>query len=419
MAHGGVSDMRLLMVMPYSQFVRKAVAAGFEVWAVWDPSLREQAYLDEVAEHARELLLTDFTDEAGLRALISSTVRAHGIGTVLHLGAEQSMPPVLAEAEKLGVSPNPAEAVHRLNDKAAMRSLLAEHGLSYVRSLEVPTADAVGAAVARLPSPVVVKPVRSSGSRGIGLIRDAADLQGWSRRVEQARLAGPFIVEEYLQGTEFSVETISQGGEHHVIGITAKRTTGAPGFVEVSHVHPAPLGRLEQSAIEAVVTGLLDLAGYRFGPAHTEVILTADGPRIVESQARLGGDRIPLLIETATGYDIEAAVFAALAGRPVRPPAPHRSAAVDFFLLAAGRLETVHGLDEIRGLPYVRALHFPFGPGDELPRTVDSATRHGYAVVEADSPAEAARRVTHVRALLRTDIRETAPVPVLSKGSLR
>src|SRR5690349_2095806 len=110
---------RLLMVMPYSQFVRKAAEAGFEVWAIWDPSLREQAYLDEVAVHAQELLLTDFGDEAGLRALIAETVRAHGIGTVLHLGAEESMPPALAEAEALGVSPNPAAAVGALNDKAA------------------------------------------------------------------------------------------------------------------------------------------------------------------------------------------------------------------------------------------------------------------------------------------------------------
>ncbi|GAA3500001.1 ATP-grasp domain-containing protein [Streptomyces prasinosporus] len=399
---------RLLMVMPYSQFVRKAAEAGFEVWAIWDPSLREQKYLDEVAEHARELLLTDFGDEAGLRALIAETVRAHGIGTVLHLGAEESMPPAVAEAEELGVSPNPASAVAALNDKAAMRALLAAHGLSPVRSEVAGGVDEVAAAVARLPLPVVVKPARASGSRGVALIRDADDLQEWTARVTEAALAGPYLVEEFLQGPEFSVETLSSGGEHHVIGITAKRTTGAPFFVETSHIHPAPLRPEERAALHAVVIGLLDLAGYRFGPAHTEVVLTARGPRIVESQTRLGGDRIPLLIESASDYDIEAAIFRTLAGEPVEPPQPRHTASVGFFFLPAGRLESVAGLDAIRALPYVQALHFPFSPGDELPRTTNSFTRHGYVVVDAESPAEADARIARVRGLLGADVREVS-----------
>lgn len=403
---------RLLMVMPYSQFVRKAAEAGFEVWAIWDPSLREREYLDEVAEHAQELILTDFSDEAGLRTLIAATVRARGIGTVLHIGAEESMPPAVAEAEALGVSPNPASAVTVLNDKAALRALLAEHGLSPVLSEPAATAAQVAAVVGRFPLPVVVKPSRASGSRGVALIRDADDLAEWTERVEEAGLAGPYLVEEYLQGPEFSVETLSVDGVHHVVGITAKRTTGAPYFVETSHIHPAPLGDEDRGAIHAVVIGLLDLAGYRFGPAHTEIILTDRGPRVVESQSRLGGDRIPLLIETASDFDIEAEIFRALAGAPVEPPRPRHTASVGFFFLPAGRLESVAGLDTIRSLPYVQALHFPFAAGDELPCTTNSFTRHGYVVVDAESPAEADERIARVRELLRADVREavlTAP----------
>ncbi|MCY0942948.1 ATP-grasp domain-containing protein [Streptomyces antarcticus] len=416
MVYTGVPKKRLLMVMPYSQFVRKAAEAGFEVWAIWDPSLRDRAYLDEVAEHARELLLTDFSDEQGLRDLIAGTARAHAIETVLHLGSEESMGPAVAAAEALGLSPNAAGAVHRLNDKAAMRALLAESGLSVVRAEPAATAEEVAAVAGRLPLPVVVKPSHASGSRGVALIRDGADLQEWSARVESSGLAGPFLVEEYLEGPEFSVETLSAGGTHHVIGITAKQTTGAPGFVETSHIHPAQLDPSDASAIRAVVTGLLDLAGYTFGPAHTEVILTAGGPRIVESQTRLGGDRIPLLIETATDFDIEAEIFRTLAGAPVRPPRPKHTAAIGFFFLTPGRLESVTGLGAIRALPYVHQLHFPFAPGDELPRTTDSFTRHGYVVVDAQSPAEATERIARARALLRADVRESvtaAPIGAL------
>jgi biotin carboxylase len=86
---------------------------------------------------------------------------------------------------------------------------------------------------------------------------------------------------------------------------------------------------------------MLNAAGYRTGPAHTELRLTPAGPRIIESQARLGGDRIPRLVELATGIDIERAVFAALAGRA--PGAPTRSdvAWIHYFALPPGVLCSV------------------------------------------------------------------------------
>ncbi|WP_405977156.1 ATP-grasp domain-containing protein [Streptomyces sp. NBC_00158] len=398
---------RILMVMPYEQLVRKAVEAGFEVWSIWDPALRTPEYLDKVAAHSRELALVDFGDEEALRALVAEKAREHDVRYVLHLGSEATMAPVLAEAEALGLSPNTAESVRLLNDKHAMRGLLNARGVSAVRARRAETLGEVEPLLAEFGLPAVVKPTNTAGSRGIALVRTPADLGEWTERVKAGGFEGPFIIEDYLEGPEFSVETLTAGGTHHVVGITAKQTTGAPGFVETGHVHPAPLDPADAAAIRDTVTALLDLAGYAFGPAHTEVILTPAGPRIVESQARLGGDRIPLLVEVATGYDIEAAIFRGLAGEDVTAPAPHRYAAIGFFRLPAGRLESVEGLDELRARDHVHGVHFPYAPGDVLPRTTDSATRHGYAVVDAATPAEAAERITAAHTALRTTTTET------------
>ncbi|MFJ3876040.1 ATP-grasp domain-containing protein [Streptomyces sp. NPDC090077] len=398
---------RLLMVMPYAQLVRKAVEAGFQVWSVWDPALRTPEYLAEVAAHSQHLALVDFGDESALRALVAELAREHDVQHVLHLGSEATMAPVLAEAEALGLSPNTAESVRLLNDKHAMRGLLNAHGVSAVRAHRAETLGEVEPLLAEFGLPAVVKPTNTAGSRGIALVRTAADLAEWTERVKAGGFEGPFIIEDYLEGPEFSVETLTAGGTHHVVGITAKQTTGAPGFVETGHVHPAPLDPADAAAVRDTVTALLDLAGYAFGPAHTEVILTPAGPRIVESQARLGGDRIPLLVEVATGYDIEAAIFRGLAGEDVTAPAPHRYAAIGFFQLPAGRLESVEGLDGLRARDHVHGVHFPYRPGDLLPRTTDSATRHGYAVVDAPTPAEAADRIAAAHTALRTTTTET------------
>ncbi|MFI8101504.1 ATP-grasp domain-containing protein [Streptomyces sp. NPDC086023] len=398
---------RLLMVMPYEQLVRKAVEAGFRVWSVWDPKLRAPDYLAKVAAHSEGLALVDFDDEAALRALVARMATEHRVDHVLHLGSEASMAPVLAEAEALGLSPNTAEAVRLLNDKNAMRRLLNRNGVSVVRAREAATLADVEPLLAEFGLPAVVKPGNSAGSRGIALVREPADLAEWTARIKAAGIEGPFIVEDYLEGPEFSVETLTVDGMHQVVGITAKQTSGAPGFVETGHIHPAPLDPADAAAIRATTTALLDLAGYRFGPAHTEVILTPSGPRIVESQARLGGDRIPLLVEVAGGFDLEAGIFRALAGEPVTTPAPERYAAIGFFRLPAGRLESVDGLAELAELPYVHAVVFPFAPGDVLPHTTDSGSRHGYAVVDAASPAGAAERIASVQAGLRATITAT------------
>ncbi|MET9529934.1 MULTISPECIES: ATP-grasp domain-containing protein [unclassified Streptomyces] len=403
---------RLLMVMPYHQLVRKAVDAGFRVWSVWDPSLRDAGYLREVARHSEELLFVDFSDEQALCALVEETALAHGVGHILHLGSESSMVPVVRVAERLGLSPNRAESVRLLNDKAATRELLNRNGVSPVRVAEAARCSEVYEAARSIGFPCVVKPARSAGSRGVALLHSPADLVGWSDRIEAAGLTGPFVVEEYLRGPEYSVETLTVEGQHHVVGITAKETSGPPCFVERGHLHPAPLPGADTAAVRATVTSLLDLADYEFGPAHTEVILTADGPRVVESQARLGGDRIPLLVDVAGGFDLEAVIFRALAGEEVPRIVPGRYAAVGFFEFTAGILTSVTGLDEARALPWVHALTFRFRPDDVLPPTTDSASRHGHVVVDASSPEEAAARIAVVRNTIRAEVRRAgAPLP--------
>lgn len=245
-----------------------------------------------MASHSVELLHADFTDEAALRTLVRETARAHDVAHVLHLGKESTMLPAALEADALGLALNPPEAVRRLNDKAAMRALLAAHALSPMRSASTDTPTEVPALLRDFGYPAIVKPTRLQGSAGVRLVRTPDELRAWQQELQTFSYDGPVVVEEFLDGPEFSVETLSAAGVHQVVGITAKQVTDGDLFVETGQLFPAPLPAETAADMGELVTALLDAAGHRFGPAHTEIILTADGPRIVESQARLGGDRI-------------------------------------------------------------------------------------------------------------------------------
>jgi hypothetical protein len=405
---------KILMVMPWRAYVRKATEEGLRVFSIWDPQRIPEDHRDEVARYSEELLFTDFRDVAGLRRLVAETATRLGVSHVLHLGNEDTQLPVCEEAHALGLAPNPPAALRNINDKTAMRQLLRDRDISPMRATTAGSAREVRALLPEFELPVVAKPALLSGSRGVRLIHEARDLDDWEEQLADQRYTGPVLLEEYLQGPEFSVETLTAQGTHHLVGVTAKRKTPPPGFTEIGHVHPASLAEPDRAAIADLVIRFLSESGYRFGPAHTEVILTPDGPRIVESQTRAPGDRIHRAIALASGFDIEAAIFRALIGKPVQVDAAHRVGCVSFFQLRPGRLVSVEGLEDIRALPFVHELKFPFAPGDTVPEIRNSGSRHGHVVIDAASEQEADRRIATVRGLLRAT---TAPGPLEHSGA--
>ncbi|WP_240659911.1 phosphoribosylglycinamide synthetase [Streptomyces sp. WAC 01529] len=337
--------------MPSHQLVRKGAELGFRIWSVWDPSQLEADFAPRVEEVSEELLLVDFTDEAGLREVIARTVRRHGIDAVLHCGDGASVLPVAREAWQLGLSPNP---------------------------------------------PAVYERLRGGESREIGETGESG---------ESGEGNGPGEEWTPAEAPRVSVETLTVRGAHHIVGMTAQRTTGPPHFLVTGYLHPAPLTDDEQKIIGAAVEERLTAGGYRFGPAHTQVALLPDGPRIVSCRPHLGADRIPLLIEIARGFDLEAAVFTALSGEPPVVPSASGYAEVGFFLLPEGRLETYTGTEDIAVTPWVRGARFPYAVGDRIAPLGDPRARRAYVVVEGDTPEVTRERVAKAREDLITDVR--------------
>ena len=416
---------RLLMVMPYRQFVRKAKTAGFWIGAIWDPRLESPDYLDDVRILADIFVLADFRDDERLRRTIREVALRHGVSVIYHLGREETMVGAYEVAEELQAELNPPSAIRVLTDKLAMRELLAGRGLSAVPFAAAETRHEVPAALGRVGYPAVVKPTALAGSRGVFLWKGHEDRVPWTELLDEYGYDGPFLVEEYLRGPEYSVETLSQDGRHHVVGITAKQLGPPPLFVEVGHVYPAPLPADRQRALEELASAFLTACGYRFGPAHTEVIWTARGPRIVESQARLGGDRIPRLVQLSTGLDIEQAIFDSLAGKPPALVAPTATAIVRFFTFPPGRVEEIRGVAAARELDHVDELVLRLRPGDLVSPVRDSKGRHGHVIVHGCSPRDAQDRCEEVLSMIeasidgvpaRADGRAAEPTPMQRPG---
>ena len=166
--------------------------------------------------------------------------------------------------------------------------------------------------------PCISKPVDNAGSRGVMLIKCREELKEAVRYSFANGRRGGVIIEEYLQGSEVSVEVMALEGDIHILQVTDKLTTGAPHFVEMGHSQPSCLGKKAVDSIKDLAVRAVKSLGIYNGPAHVEIMLTEAGPRLIELGARMGGDCITThLVPLSTGIDmVELAIRISLGEKP-------------------------------------------------------------------------------------------------------
>jgi biotin carboxylase len=266
--------------------------------------------------------------------------------------------------------------------------------------------DALSAFVGEHGFPCVVKPVAGAGSAGVAVVRHESELacafERASARFDDLPDVG-VVVEQFHEGPQFSVEAISERGEHQVVSMTRKFSDPTT-FVELGHVAPADLTSLQQKEVEYYVERVLDALGVEFGATHTEIVLTEAGPRVIETHVRMGGDEIPALAFEATGVDIAEYVVRQTVGEKVLPKIravlaeerPVRCSAIWFAAApVAGVLADVSGLEEAARAEGVTEVKLLVRPGSTIGPLESSDSRVAYvrAVAEtADLAVNAARK---------------------------
>ncbi|HJX28419.1 MAG TPA: ATP-grasp domain-containing protein, partial [Thermoanaerobaculia bacterium] len=304
--------------------------------------------------------------------------------------------PVVAEvARRMGTRYLSPEAARTCRGKPATRAALRAAGRSTPKFRVMASAEDARRAAAEISFPCVVKPPADSSSKGVlrvdgpeMLLEHFRRLHAWRVNDRGQELSGEVLLESLLTGPEVSVETVTLAhGETIVVGITAKHLSPPPLFVEVGHDFPALLAADEAARVEAEVRAALDAVGFDFGPAHTEVRLTPQGPVIVEINPRLAGGMIPELVRHATGIDLLEVFLEMLRGRLVDLTPVRADHAAIRFLLAdqVGRLRGISGLEEARNLEAVREVWIGKRQGAAVRPAEEAADRVGYVIASGPS----------------------------------
>lgn len=290
-------------------------------------------------------------------------------------------------SERLGLVSNGTERSAVRRDKFAMNEALRAAGVPAAEQLCVEGEEELLRWHTALGRRAVVKPLRSGGGDGVFF----CDTPEQSCAAYRSILGSGHIyggdnegavAQEYLAGTEFMVNTVSRDGLHRVCDIWRTTRLSANGVLDLcASVHAVPRRGPEGEQLGDYAARVLDALGIRHGPAHLEVKLTPQGPRLIEAGARIAGGEIPHYAELALGESqlgwtarayTDPAGFRAEYGRDYRLRRHFASVAlispVDGVL---GGYPQRAALDGLESLHDVRTL---VAPGSRLRRTVDDLT---------------------------------------------
>lgn len=401
----------VLVVSPgdetYRGYCLEQVAAAYDVVLLTgtEPSW-EQPY---IVDHA----VADPHDTPALLAAGLSLAERHEIAGVLTWD-EYALVPAATLAARLGVRASPVSSMLACRDKGTTRRRLAEAAVPSARSVRVDSLTTASDAAAEIGYPVVLKPASHAASIGVIRVQSPEDLNdAWKFTAAGAGEQGPeghgILVEEYLDGPEISVECATLDGETTVLAVTRKELGFAPYFEEVGHTVTADDPLL--TVVAPVARQALRALGVTDGVQHVEMRMTATGPRIIEVNARIGGDFIGRLVHLATGLDLPAIAASIAAGRiPDLTPTRKAAAAVRVMYPPASGVLTERRLPlhpTHQGEAGVREVGWFRQVGDSvalLPEGNLDTARIGYLITTAPTADLAQARAEQAVRRLQVDV---------------
>ena len=302
--------------------------------------------------------------------------RKIGIDAIATIASDTAVVTVNYVASCMGLVSNPDDYTAITTNKFLMRRCFKDNGVpspKFTMAAKGATYNTEG-----FKYPLIVKPTDRSGSKGVEKVTEPAQLEQAVIRAQRESFGDEAIIEEYVSGREISVESISYNGNHFLLQITDKVTTGAPFFVELEHHEPSTLSDDVKRKVGDIVMHALDALHIRYGASHSELKITDDGSiRVIEIGARMGGDFIGSdLVRLSTGYDFTKGVIEVAFGDFHKPVlTENKCSGVLFLSEETGYLK--HVIENWSDYPGIVRAEIT---DPELRRIESSGDRSGYLI---------------------------------------
>lgn len=316
-------------------------------------------------------------------------VEKYGINAIVTAATDKPLVMMARIAEKYGFPFYSVETAQWSTDKFQMKYRFELGDVPHAQGRPISKVEEAEGLV----FPVIVKPRDNSGSRGVKLCRNAEELKvSIEEALENSKL-DTVLVEEFIEGPEYSIEGLHHDGKNEVIQFTEKKTTEFPYNVELGHKQPANLTEEQKTAIREIVSKIGKAMNFVNCPSHSELKINDRGIFVIETSPRLGGDYITsTLTPLSTGINLEDQLLHIALGESVdtKTGRVEKASGVHFFCLPEGRVEKIDtkALEEAKNWPGIYSLNIKLKEGDEVHQITSSLNRYGEFIVTAKNREE-------------------------------
>ena len=353
--------------------ILKAKSLGIEVHCfAWD---NKDAVAKTIADFFYPISILD-------KEAILEVCRNVDIDGIISIASDICMPVVAHIAAELKLpNYNSVESALNSTNKALMRASFKLNGVLSPLSITVNSFDAL--LEFNLDFPLIVKPTDRSGSRGVALTKSKSELKEAILTALSESFEKQVVVEEYIEGREISVESVSYDGKHYILAVTDKITTGPPYFVELEHHQPSSLSKEQIENVHRATLNCLAALDIKYGASHSEFKLDKDNNvYVIEVGARMGGDFIGShLVELSTGYDYLKAVIDIALNLDFRAPLTLKNTSSGVVFLC---LENISALSVFNNTSTEKVIIELKRTADNIVSVKSSADRSGYYIYIKD-----------------------------------
>lgn len=363
--------------------IKKAKELGYYVLCV-DGNLKAEGY-----KYADEYETINITDKEAC-LLYAQNKQIDGVMTA---ATDYGVLTASYIAEKLNLRGNAMESSLLIKNKYQVRRRLFEAKADDTeQAYEISDITQVDGIKDIIRYPVMVKPCDGSGSRGASKVERADELGGAIQYAINGSLTRKAVVESFIKGNEYGVESFVCNGEIYVMGVMKKKMTKPPYYAELGHQIPSEFSKEFEEKIKNSVKKAIQALGVTFGAVNMDLLITSEGKiHIVDVGARMGGNLIGShIIQAGTGIDYLENLIKATVGDPIDMQRKSTPKAVVTRLLALtpGKICELPNFEDIEKKYSVTIVHH-LKVGETIREYHTNLDGCGYVVAIAEDIAEA------------------------------
>lgn len=241
------------------------------------------------------------------------------IDGILAYATDVAAPTAAYVSEQLKLPTNPYQSVMVLTHKNLFRSFMKDHGfLVPDGGSSFNDREEAREYFQRLELPVMIKPVDSSGSKGVTKVMSPDGFDAAFDEAMSYSISKEIIIERFIQkvGYQIDGDGFIKDGKIAFFGVMDQHNNiELNPYAPIGLSYPSVQAQKTQQKAKSIIQGIFDKLGMRFGGFNFEYIVDIDGEvYLLEIGPRNGGNFIPDTIKTALGIDMAEASIKACVG---------------------------------------------------------------------------------------------------------